>query len=59
MIMTREELLDELEYYGDIERPKICPITNDSCCRDKCEGCPEDEEYRRWLEENEGENCNG
>lgn len=51
MIMTREELLDELEYYGDIERPSTCPLTGDSCYRDKCEGCPEDEEYKKWLEE--------
>ena len=51
LIMTREELLDELEYYGDIERRSTCPLTGDSCYNDKCEGCPEDEEYKKWLEE--------
>lgn len=51
--MTREEWLDELEYYGDIERPNICPITNNTCYNDKCDGCPEDEEFREWLKNNE------
>lgn len=48
--MTRDEWLDELEYYGDIERPSTCPITGDNCYNDNCESCQEHKDYVKWLE---------
>lgn len=54
--MTREELIEELAYYGDIELAIKCPYTMDNCYNTTndgvccCNKCIIEKEYTEFME---------